>query len=75
MKADQALNFQDRRTPSAGTTPNRVERRQFAENRETLSPDVCELGEAIDAFKLAHQRRFVTLAEVLDIVKSLGYHK
>jgi hypothetical protein len=74
MDHEHGSGFQDRRNGGAATT-HPVERRQFAENRTTLSGDVRELAEAIDAFKLAQQRRFVTLADVLDVVKSLGYHK
>jgi hypothetical protein len=52
-----------------------VERRQFADSRSTMDPEVRELADAIDSYKLAHNRRYITLAEVLEIIKELGYHK
>ena len=67
--------FPDRRTSRPENATEWVERRQFAESRESLHPEVRELAEAIDDYKLAHKRRYVTLAEVLDVVKSLGYHR
>jgi hypothetical protein len=51
------------------------ERRQFAESRDAMHPDVRELAEAIDAFKMSHHRRYVTLVEVFEVFKGLGYHK
>lgn len=75
MNATQSPSFVERR----GIRPERevggAERRQFAESRDSLSPEVRELAEGIDAYKLSLRRRYVTLAEVLDVVKSLGYHK
>ena len=67
--------FLDRRNRQPENPAEWVERRQFAESRDALHPEVRELAEAIDHFKLAHKRRYVTLAEVLDVVKNLGYHK
>lgn len=66
--------FLDRR----GTSPNGppgVERRQFANNYENLSPDGRELAKAIDGYKLMHRRRFITCDEMLNVMKSLGYRK
>ena len=57
------------------SAPGRVERRQFADSRNSLDPEVRELAEAIDNYKMANNRRYITLAEVLQIIKSLGYHK
>ncbi len=73
MNATESPSFVDRRQYPAGHHPE--ERRQFVDSREALAPDVRELAEAIDAFKLANNRRFITLGEVLEVVKSLGYHK
>ena len=53
----------------------RMERRQFANSHEELSAEACELATAIDGYKLAHRRRFITYEEMLGVVKSLGYHK
>jgi hypothetical protein len=73
MNATDSRSFVDRRQYPAGQ--HGEERRQFVDSRETLAPDVRELSEAIDAFKLANNRRYITLGEVLDVVKGLGYHK
>jgi hypothetical protein len=73
MNATESPTFVDRRQGPAGR--HGEERRQFMDSREALAPDVRELTEAIDAFKLTNNRRFITLAEVLGVVKSLGYHK
>lgn len=75
MNATQTPSFIERRTVRPEREVGGIERRQFAESRDSLSPDVRELAEAIDAHKLSLRRRYVTLAEVLDVVKSLGYHK
>ncbi len=41
-----------------------------------VHPDEArELATAIDAYKLAHRRRFITYEEMLSVVKSLGYTK
>jgi hypothetical protein len=70
--ADQ---FVDRRAYSgAGTSPQR-ERRQFADSHEALSPEARELALAIDEYKLRHRRRFITYEEMMQVVKSLGYHR
>jgi len=67
--------FVDRRNyASGGETPAR-ERRQFTNSHEGLSPEARELALAIDHYKLAHRRRFVTYEEMLNVVKSLGYKK
>jgi hypothetical protein len=75
VDAIQTSDFVDRRRARAAEPAAGVERRQFADSRDGLCPDVRELAEAIDAFKRSHQRRYITLAEVLGVVKSLGYHK
>lgn len=51
------------------------ERRQFADSYDGLSFDARELAVAIDSYKLAHRRRFITYEEMLSVVTSLGYHK
>jgi hypothetical protein len=75
MNSTQTVGFLDRRNPSVDHSSDSVERRQFAESRDALDPDVRELAAAIDAFKVARHRRYVTLAEVLDVIKELGYTK
>lgn len=51
------------------------ERRQFADSYDDLSPSAQELALAIDSYKLAHRRRFITYEEMLSVMMSLGYHK
>jgi hypothetical protein len=75
MSATQTASFVERRNVRPEHESETIERRQFAESRDSLSPEVRELANAIDAYKLSLRRRYVTLAEVLDVVKSLGYHK
>lgn len=67
--------FVDRRTQGDGTPPAGRERRQFANSHSELSPEAQELAQAIDGYKLAHHRRFITYEEMLTVIKSLGYHK
>lgn len=65
--------FVERREIPTGA-PGR-ERRQFADSHDELSPEARELAVAIDTYKLAHRRRFITYEEMLGVVKSLGYHR
>jgi len=67
--------FVDRRKNPHGTPPDGRERRQFANSYADLSPEARELGQAIDAYKLQHHRRFINYEELLAVIKSLGYHK
>ncbi len=68
-------DFIDRRTPAVPSGAPIVERRQFADSHDGLSPDAAELANAIDEYKLLHRRRFITCEEILGVVTSLGYHK
>jgi hypothetical protein len=67
--------FTDRRDYDQGGQAPLRERRQFTNSHEGLSPDAKELALAIDRYKLAHRRRFITYEEMLGVVKSLGYRK
>jgi len=67
--------FVDRRQNQGDSDIAGRERRQFTNSHEELSPDARELAHAIDSYKLMHRRRFITFEEMLDVVKSLGYHK
>ncbi len=60
---------------SGGAPPAGVERRQFSNCYDGLSPDAQQLAEAIDQYKLQNRRRFITYEEMLSVIKSLGYHK
>lgn len=67
--------FDDRRKGAAGGPPGGRERRQFADSHDALPPEVREFAGAVDAYKLAKARKFVTLAELFAIFTGLGYHK
>jgi len=67
--------FFDRRNRDAVSESPERERRQFANSHDGLSPEGQELAVAIDSYKLHHRRRFITCDEILNVVKSLGYHK
>jgi hypothetical protein len=67
--------FVDRRVYDPTVAPPAIERRQFANSHEELSPEARELAFAIDQYKLLHRRRFITYEEMLWVVKSLGYHR
>jgi hypothetical protein len=69
----QQTSLPERRANVAG--PPGVERRQFSDSRDCDRPEVRELAEAIDQYKLLHRRRFVTFDELYDVLVSLGYHK
>ena len=67
--------FQDRRSPERQQGSPGVERRQFANSYDELSPDARELAQAIDEYKIMHRRRFITYEEMLTVITMLGYHK
>lgn len=66
--------FADRRQ-SGGQRKEGGERRQFVDSRQTFRPEVIELAEAIDQYKLRHRRRFITFEELYDVMAELGYRK
>jgi hypothetical protein len=66
--------FFDRRQAGGRPAEGR-ERRQFADSHDDLPPDLREFARAVDAYKIAHARKFVTLAELHAIFVGLGYHK
>jgi hypothetical protein len=70
-----AAAFVDRRTTSTNQNTPGVERRQFSDSYQDLSPDAAELGQAIDQYKLINRRRYISYEEMISIVKSLGYSK
>ena len=76
MFADQKpVSFIDRRNHQSADRPDGHERRQFRDAHTAANPDVIELGEAIDGYKLQHRRRFITFEELHQVITSLGYHK
>ena len=71
----EANSFVNRRDYDHGTPAPGRERRQFANSHEGLSAPAKELALAVDQYKLAHRRRFITYEEMLCVLKSIGYHK
>lgn len=67
--------FVERRQCDAGAAQSQSERRQFRDGDRSARPEVAELANAVDDYKLAHRRRFITFEELFDVVASLGYHK
>ena len=66
--------FVDRRHSDTGAAYT-GERRQFRDGQRHSRPDVAELANAVDDYKISHCRRFITFEELLDVMLSLGYHK
>jgi hypothetical protein len=66
--------FTDRRQSGAARKDG-GERRQFIDSRRTFRPEVIELAEAVDQYKLRHRRRFITFEELFDVMAELGYRK
>lgn len=67
--------FIDRRNHETINPQPGLERRQFANSHDELSPDARELANAIDGYKLRHRRRFITFEEMLGVIRGLGYSK
>ena len=72
---DWEKTFFDRRKAARGGPPEGRERRQFADSHADLSPEAREFAEAVDAYKLSKARKFVTIGELFEIFRSLGYEK
>jgi hypothetical protein len=51
------------------------ERRQFTSSVTNANPAIAELSAAVDQYKLAHHRRFITFEELYNVISELGYHK
>lgn len=67
-------DFVDRRAASDPAQAG-FERRQFGNTHHGLSPDARELAEAIDGYKVANRRRYITFEEMLTVIHELGYTK
>jgi hypothetical protein len=52
-----------------------AERRQFADSHADLSPEAREFAQAVDRYKVERGRKFITLGEIFEIMRALGYHK
>lgn len=70
-----ASTFAERRQRDVGAGPAAIERRQFRDGNRSSRPEVAELADAIDDYKIAFRRRFITFEELFDVMASLGYHK
>ena len=66
--------FEDRRRAAQGTEGGR-ERRQFRDGDRSNRPEVAELADAVDSYKVHNRRRFITFEELFDVMQKLGYHK
>ena len=75
LAQQKPATFIDRRQNFAGERTGDLERRQFSNDYSLERPEVAELAEAVDQYKLRHRRRFITFAELYDVMASLGYHK
>jgi hypothetical protein len=73
VTVDHPAAFLNRRSGQEG--PPGVERRQFSSTHNSSRPEVNELAEAVDQYKLRHRRRFITFDELFDVMSSLGYHR
>ena len=75
LTQQKSAGFVDRRGAEVPGRDNGPERRQFTNSYSSLRPEVGELAEAIDHYKLQHRRRFITFEELHNVITSLGYHK
>lgn len=67
--------FVERRQRDEGMSTVNSERRQFRDGNRSDRPEVAELANAIDDYKVAYRRRFITFEELFDVMASLGYHR
>lgn len=77
QKLDQPAiqpTFQDRRNSNQLGEAGR-ERRQFRDGDRSARPEVAELADAVDQYKISNCRRFITFEELFDVMQGLGYHK
>ena len=65
--------FVNRRQSDNGTGGR--ERRQFRDANRSERPEVAELADAVDSYKMENRRRFITFEELFDVMQGLGYHK
>lgn len=67
--------FVERRQRDVGSAQSVSERRQFRDGDRSARPEVAELANAVDDYKIANHRRFITFEELFDVMASVGYHK
>jgi hypothetical protein len=70
-----SIPFVDRRSYPAFEPNPGLERRQFSNSHDELSPEARDLAMAIDGYKMRHRRRFITYEEMLAVIQSLGYRR
>ncbi|TWU04386.1 hypothetical protein [Stieleria varia] len=70
---DESGTFFDRRR--GNESGGKAERRQFGSSHDGLTENGRELALAIDQYKLAHHRRYITCDEMLAVLSTLGYRK
>lgn len=75
FNAPAGQSFIDRRSEDNVAPRNQPERRQFRDGSRSSRPEVAELADAIDDYKITHRRRFITFDELYDVIRTLGYHK
>ena len=73
-QTDIPSTFQDRRRSDEGSREGR-ERRQFRDGNRSDRPEIAELADAVDNYKLRKCRRFITFEELFDVIQGLGYQK
>ena len=64
-------SFIDRRKSDNGQGSSSFERRQFQDGSRSNRPEVNELAAAVDDYKIANRRRFITFEELYDVMASL----
>ena len=69
---DESAN---RRSSAERSTYSGPERRQFRDSHTSTNPEVSELAQAVDQYKLNHRRRFITYEELYSVIAGLGYKK
>lgn len=65
----------DRRSRSDSSCFSGPERRQFRDSHSDERPEISELAQAVDHYKLSHRRRFITYEELYNVIAELGYTK
>lgn len=71
----QQAGFVDRRGSGSDRPLGVPERRQFRASHNSERPEVTELANAVDQYKLTRRRRFITYEELYDVISELGYHR
>ncbi len=70
---EQSANRRSSNTESSNYSG--PERRQFRDSHSESNPEVGELAQAVDQYKMNHRRRFITYEELHSVITELGYKK